>query len=85
MGLLEDLMSGIYGAASLHPQQLAAMQQQFQPNPVQAQYMYEAMRPSQPYQPLRKHVESREVTPRERARKQINGAVQAVKDAQIRG
>lgn len=31
-----------------------------------------------------KHVESREVTPRERARKQIQGAVQAVKDAQDR-
>lgn len=42
----------------------------------------------QPYSPsffsqrIVKRVNSREVTPRERARKQINGAVQAVKDAQ---
>ncbi|NVL90737.1 MAG: hypothetical protein HWN69_07060 [Desulfobacterales bacterium] len=34
------------------------------------------------YKPPRKHVESREVKGMEKARKQINGAVQAVKDAQ---
>lgn len=43
--------------------------------------MYEAMKPYQAMSP-RKHVESREVKGMEKARKQINGAVQAVKDAQ---
>lgn len=32
--------------------------------------------------PSRRHVESEDVTPRERARKAINGAVKAVKNAQ---
>lgn len=58
----------------------------WQENRRQYREMYESM--AQPNSemygtPRRRHVESREVTPRERARKQINGAVQAVKDAQL--
>lgn len=96
MGLFENLLGGT--GVAIHPSQLAAMQQQQAFNPlsqIQAQYpqmtllekynLAHAMQGMMPFcsQPPRRHVESREVTPRERARKQINGAVQAVKDAQI--
>ena len=96
MGFLENyLTGGLYGEAlgsnmrgiPLHPQQLAAMQQQqapFDPFEFQRQQA-RAMQAMMPYstQPISKHVESKDITPRERARKQISGAVQAVKDAQL--
>lgn len=57
-------------------------QQGFNPFTYQAQQASMAQQQA-PFHP-RKHVESREVTGMDKARKQINGAVQAVKDAQIR-
>jgi len=90
MGLLEELTGGIYGAAGnfgMDQQQQANLglsafqlnrarmaQQQMPHNPAMCNPMN--------WWPPRKHVESQEVTPKERARKTINGAVQAVKDAQ---
>lgn len=61
-------MLGGYGYASLAG---AAQQQEF------------AMNHPFDFKRKTKHVDSIDVTPRERARKQINGAVQAVKDAEI--
>lgn len=97
MGILDEMagigycaglgeLSGLMGFA-LGPQQLAPMQQQQQamldPFAFQRQQHQQWMG-GRPYQPRtqRIHVESQEVTPRERARTAINGAVQAVKDAQ---
>lgn len=66
-------------------------QQRFNPSTYQAQQasmaqqqVHSAMCNPMNWIPPRKHVESREVTGMEKARKQINGAVQAVKDAQIK-
>lgn len=95
MGLLNDitgygtLYSGLLGnfggGIAIQPSQLAAMQQQQRmsdPFAFQGQQILQTVMPYYPFRPT-KCVESREVTPRERARKQINGAAQAVKDAQI--
>lgn len=83
-----------------HPQQLAAMQQQqamFDPfgyQRLQAQYSQMAQMEKynlgsamqgMMFSPPSKHVESRDITPREKARKAINGAVQAVREAQKKG
>lgn len=89
LGAFGNLLGG-YGVA-FHPSQMAAMQQPMPSNSFfQSQaidnYLAGIAREQQmPYQITspRKKVESREITPRERARKQINGAVQAVKDAQL--
>lgn len=90
--LYGELLGGSlgFGGVPTHPAQLAAMQQQqamFDPFAFQRQQQLLEQIMMRPYphpspRPI-KHVESQEVTPRERARKQINGAVQAVKDAQI--
>ena len=92
MGILDEItgvgaFGSLLGGYAIHPSQMAQQQYSSQ----QQAFLQQMMAPYQPgrYEPLyefinrpRKHVESRELTGMEKARKQINRAVKAVKDAQ---
>ena len=83
MGFLDGIagvgdFGNILGGIALHPSQQAALQQQ----PYVPRDMEAMLRKMGRMRPPRKVIKSRELSPRDRARKAINGAVQAVKDAQ---
>ena len=97
MGILNEIagigyITGFAGGLGIatHPSQLAAMQAQqaFDPFAFQRQRMAR-MPQRQPFdygtflgQSIPRHVESKELTTRERTRKAVNDAVEAVKKAQ---